>query len=598
MCKDKNILKLCDTIHLCRSFVILFNLCQITMPETNEYYQPELTLPDIINRAVLSNPDLFIGFPDKDGILFPLTYKELLGKAKRISTGLFNLGLRKGDKLIIATWENKETVELLWGCFLLGVVPTILQPPGAYSGYNPSFVKLMNVYDQLERPYIFMSKDVKYSGDLPEEKIKHIENLDFNGTYITPILKPEELAFIQFSSGSTGDPKGIILTHKNLMVNMNSFRLGLDIHYPDLMDNWMPLFHDMGLIGCHLTPIYCMISQIQIETADFIMNPLSWLHQMSQQKITISGCTNFGLILVLRNLKRSKPLTNLDFSSLKALLIGAEPISVKTMQEFVEAIKPFGFRPEAMTPGYGMAEATLAISFAELMKQSKVTAFDASLLDRENKAQPVAPSYPSARILSEVGIALPDIGIRITDIYDKIVEDGIVGHIQLRGPSITSGYYHNSIATNSHFCGEWLRTGDIGFFFEGHLYISGRFKNIIFKNGRNYFANDLEEMASSLDEIAYGKICIGGTTAMETGQDKIIAFVAGINEGKAVETLRKLRVLLRSNLGITVDELVMLKSNEIPKTSSGKLQRYKLMQRYINGEFEDQRIYPHKSERQ
>jgi acyl-CoA synthetase (AMP-forming)/AMP-acid ligase II len=366
---------------------------------------------------------------------------------------------------------------------------------------------------------------------------------------------------------------------------MNSFRLGLDMHNPDIMDNWMPLFHDMGLIGCHLTPIYSMISQIQIETADFIMNPISWLNQMSRQKITISGCTNFGLSLVLRNIRRTKPLTGLDFSSVKALLIGAEPISVRTMQEFIETIKPFGFRPEAMMPGYGMAEASLAISFATLMKLSKVTAFDAGLLDRENRAKPVALSDPSARVLSEVGVALPDISIRITDMNDNVVPDGIVGHIQLKGPSITSGYFNNPVATAELFCGEWLRTGDIGFFFEGHLYISGRFKNIIFKNGRNYFANDLEEMASTLDDITFGKISFGGMTSRETGQDKIIAFVAGMKEEKGVETLKALRSLMRSNLGITVDELVLVKSNEIPKTSSGKLQRFKLMQRYANGEF-------------
>ncbi|MCX6247524.1 MAG: AMP-binding protein [Bacteroidetes bacterium] len=555
------------------------------MPETNAYYQPELTLPDILYRAASTEPGLFIGFPDRTGSLLTVTYQELLDRAKRVAAGLFNLGLRQGDKLMIATGNNKETVELVWGCFLLGVVPTILQPPGTFSGYNPSVVKLLNVYDQLGCPYIFMGMEVRDSGELPAGRIKHIGELDLAGAYPKPDLKPGDLAFIQFSSGSTGDPKGVMLTHRNLMVNMNSFRLGLDMHYPDIMDNWMPLFHDMGLIGCHLTPMYSLISQIQIETADFIMNPISWLNQMSRQKITISGCTNFGLSLVLRNIKRTKPLTGLDFSPIKALLIGAEPISVRTMQEFIETIKPFGFRPEAMMPGYGMAEATLAISFASLMKPSKVTAFDASLLDRENRAKPVVLSDSSARVLSEVGVALPDIGIRITDMDDNVVDDGTVGHIQLKGPSITSGYFNNPVATAEVFCGEWLRTGDIGFFFEGHLYISGRFKNIIFKNGRNYFANDLEEMASTLDDITFGKICFGGITSRETGQDKIIAFVAGMKEEKAVETLRALRSLMRSNLGITVDELVLVKSNEIPKTSSGKLQRFKLMQRYTSGDF-------------
>jgi len=456
----------------------------------------------------------------------------------------------------------------------------------------------MNVYEQLNSPFIFMSSEMKDSGDLPEDKVKHIEELDCSGAYPDPILKPDDLAFIQFSSGSTGDPKGIMLTHKNLMVNMEAIRIGIDIHYPDNMGNWMPLFHDMGLIGYHITPLYCMVFQYQIETIDFIMKPGLWLNLMSQQKITISGCTNFGLALVLRYFNRKKPVFDWDFSSMKALLNGAEPISVKIMQDFVETFQPFGFRPEAMMPVYGMAEATLAISFAPLMKRSVITAFNAFLLDRENRARPFDPSDPSARLLSEVGVALNNIEIRITNDDDMPLEDGIAGHIQVKGPSITKGYYNNPRATAATFCGNWLRTGDIGFFFKGRLYISGRYKDIIFKNGRNYFANDLETMACIIDDIKFGKICFGGTTGRETGQDKVIAFVAGLQEEKALETFRELRALLRSNLGITVDEMVLIKSNEIPKTSSGKLQRFKLMQHYINGEFDDRRISSDKLDNQ
>jgi acyl-CoA synthetase (AMP-forming)/AMP-acid ligase II len=237
-----------------------------------------------------------------------------------------------------------------------------------------------------------------------------------------------------------------------------------------------------------------------------------------------------------------------------------------------------------------MAEATLAISFTPLMQPSVITAFNASRLDREKRAYPLDHSDPAARVLSGVGVALNDVEIRIVDDNDLPLENGFAGHIQLKGPGITLGYYNNPGATESAFCGEWLRTGDIGFFFEGNLYISGRHKDIIFKNGRNYFANDLESMACNLEDISYGKVCFGGITGKETAQDKVIAFAAGIQESKAVETFSQLRALLRSNLGITVDELVLVKSNEIPKTSSGKLQRFKLMQRYINGEFDTKRI--------
>jgi acyl-CoA synthetase (AMP-forming)/AMP-acid ligase II len=308
---------------------------------------------------------------------------------------------------------------------------------------------------------------------------------------------------------------------------------------------------------------------------------------MGRHKIAISGGTNFALALVLRYLKRSKPVLDWNFSTMKALLNGAEPISVKIMLDIVEALEPSGFRPEAMMPVYGMAEATLAISFTPLMQPSVIKAFDASMLDRENIARQVDPSDLQARLLSGVGIALNDVEIRILDETDQPVRDGISGNIQLKGTGITKGYYHKPDATAAAFCGEWLRTGDIGFFHEGHLFISGRQKDIIFKNGRNYFPNDLETMACSLDDISYGKVCFGAITNRDTGYDKVIVFLAGVPEQKATETFRQLRALLRSNLGITVDELVLIKSNEIPKTSSGKLQRFKLMQRYISGDFAD-----------
>ena len=560
------------------------------MPITSDYYQPELTLPDLLIRATLTPHDLFIGYVNEEGIIKNQTYRELLSEAKLTASGLANLGLKQSDKVIIATRFNEETVGLLWGCFLLGVVPTILQPPMTFSGYNPSVVKLLEVFEQLQRPYVFMSPGLKESGDLPPEKIRFREQLDCTGAFPEPALKADDLAFIQFSSGSTGNPKGVMLTHRNLMVNMDAIRIGLDLHYPDNVGNWMPLFHDMGLIGYHLTPLYCITFQYQVETIDFIMKPGLWLNLMSRQKITISGCTNFGLALVLRYLKRSKPTSDWDFSSMKALLNGAEPISVKILNDFVGALSLSGFRPEAMMPVYGMAEATLAISFTPLMQPSVISAFDAALLDRENTALCVDPSDPAARLLSGVGIALNDVKIRIVDKDDHLVEEGISGHIQLKGASITKGYYNKHEATAEAFCGDWLRTGDIGFFFEGNLFISGRHKDIIFKNGRNYFANDLETMACSIDDISYGKVCFGAITSRETGYDNVIAFIAGVPEQRATEIFSRLRALLRSNLGITVDELVLIKSNEIPKTSSGKLQRFKLMQRYTGGEFDDRRI--------
>ncbi|MEI6901304.1 MAG: AMP-binding protein, partial [Bacteroidota bacterium] len=337
-------------------------------------------------------------------------------------------------------------------------------------------------------------------------------------------------------------------------------------------------------------PIYGITSHFHIETIDFIMNPGLWLNMMSQYRINITGCPNFGLALVLRYLSRKKPEKPLDLSSMKAMLNGAEPISVRIMNDFIDALEPYSFNPDAMMPVYGMAEATLALTFTPLMQPSTITSFSSTKLDRENMAIRVESSDPETRVISGVGSPLNDVEIRVVNESDEPLPDNISGHLQVRGAGITKGYYNKAEATLTAFCGDWLRTGDIGFFFDGNLYISGRHKDIIFKNGRNYFANDLEAMACTIEHIDYGKVCFGGTTNLETGHDKVIVFIAGIPDSRALDTFRELRGLLRSNLGITLDEMIPIKSNEVPKTSSGKLQRFKLMQRYLNGEFDSKRI--------
>jgi len=560
------------------------------MPQLSKYYQPELTLPNLLKRASACPDALYVGYMQENGEINRQSYRDLLDEALALAAGLQHLGLNQGDKVIIATQDNRETITLLWGCFLAGMVPTVLQPPMTFSGYNPAVIKLKNVFAQLGEPYIFLSSKITETDDLPAEKIKHSGDLNCSGSFTEPRLHPDDLAFVQFSSGSTGDPKGIMLTHHNLMVNMDAIRIGLNLQHCDSTGNWMPLFHDMGLIGYHLTPIYLTHNQFHIETIDFIKNPGLWLDLMSGARINVTGCPNFGLALVQRFLSRKKTLPAWDFSPMKAMLNGAEPISVQIMNDFVEKLQPFGFSPEAMMPVYGMAEATLAISFTPLMQPSVITAFNAEVLDLEYKAIKADRTDGSARLLSGVGLALNDTEIRIVDHNDQPLKDGMAGHIQLKGQGITNGYYNKPDETEAAFSNGWLRTGDIGFFFEGNLYVSGRHKDIIFKNGRNYFANDLEVMACTLEDISYGKVCFGGITSRETGHDKVIAFLAGSPGEKAMETFRQLRNLLRANLGITVDELVMVKSNEIPKTSSGKLQRYKLMQRYNAGEFDGQVI--------
>ncbi len=552
---------------------------------------PELTLPEALHRSARLFPSLGISYVQDDGSVDNQTYVQLLRESTALACGLLSIGMKQGDTAIIATSENRKTITLLWGCFLAGIVPSILQPPVTFSDYNPAATKLLNVFRLLGCPYIFTNDAIKDSDPFLTGKIvQYIDVPKLKGTINAPV-KPDDIAFIQFSSGSTGEPKGITLTHNNIAKNIHAIIAGIDLLTTDHGGNWMPLYHDMGLIGYHLTPIYAPCQQYHIDTVDFIKNPRLWLDMMSQYKINVTGCPNFGQALVLRYLKRKSGDQDWDFSPVKAMLNGAEPISLRIVDEFTRALKKFNFGEEAMMPVYGMAEATLAISFTPLMKPTIVTYFDSDKLDNELKAVKVSSGAAGrrSRPIISVGVPLSFVSIRIADETGLELPDGSVGHVQVKGESVTRGYYQNQAATLAAFDNEWLRTGDIGFFFEDNLYISGRYKDIIFMNGKNYFAHDLENVAVTLEEITYGKIAFGGITDQKSGKEKVLVFVAGIPETKAINTLHTLRALLRKTLGIQLDEMISIRSNEIPKTSSGKIQRYKLIQRYLQGDFKDNR---------
>ncbi len=553
---------------------------------------PELTLPELLHRAANEYPHLGISYVQDNGTLVNQSYPELLKESAAMARGLFSLGLQPGDKAIIATSQNRQTITLLWACLLGGIVPTILQPPVTFNEYNPAASKLLNVFRQMGKPWVLTSGITQDSYPEMDGNIIHFADIPHEDGAIDIHPSLDTLAFIQYSSGSTGEPKGIMLSHRNIALNLQAITIGLDLHPNDHVGNWMPLYHDMGLIGYHLTLVSVPAHQFHIDTVDFIKNPGLWLDMMTRYQISVTGCPNFGQALVLRYMKRKPDGQNWNFSSMKALLNGAEPISVRIMEEFNRSMMKYGFAEEAMMPVYGMAEATLAISFSPLMEPSVITGFDAEMLDRQGIAVKTSSSARSRQVRNIVSVGKPlnFVDIRIVDEHDKPVPESHIGHIQVKGGSITGGYFEQPEATSKVFTDGWLRTGDLGFLFEGNLYITGRFKDIIFVNGRNFFSHDLENMACSLEGFTYGKIVFGGITDTKTGKEKVLAFVAGVPSESAGEMLHRLRTLLRKNLGIHLDELILVRSNEIPKTSSGKIQRYRLIQQYLLGSFKDNRI--------
>ncbi len=549
------------------------------------------TLQDILINAATNYPKNGIGYVHYDGDIYFQSYLELFKQSKKLLYGLTQFGIQPKDKLILALNKNEETIPLLWACISGGIIPTILQPPISFSEINPAAEKLTKVYNLLNKPKIIFSDNLYDKWDsknISKESLLNFSSIPQSDDNIG-IIKADEndIAFIQFSSGSTGAPKGIMLTHKNIITNLDAISIGMELSLKDSSVNWMPLYHDMGLFGFHFTALYKTVNQYQIDPADFIKKPFLWLDIISQKKITTTGCPNFGQSIALRHLKRKKA-SNWDLSHLKVIFNGAEPISVTIMNEFTKELEKFGFNPKAMMPAYGMAESTLAITFSPLLQLPTVIPFNRKELQNNNKAVKSTDDkdIETQKIVS-VGKALNDIEIRIVDDNDKALEETKVGHIQIKGKSITHGYYNDPIATKKSYCGEWFRTGDLGFIFDGNLFITGRFKDIIFINGKNYYANDLENIALQIEEVNFGKIVFGGVFDEKLGHDKLILFLVGSPNKKNSNTFTKIKQLFRKTIGINIDVFIPIKSNQIPKTSSGKIQRYKLISQYLKGKFDE-----------
>ncbi|MCK9167589.1 MAG: AMP-binding protein [Bacteroidales bacterium] len=541
-------------------------------------------LQEVIKSAAENPSQHWIGYVNPEGKVMRQSYAMLYENALDILAQMHGKGMQKGDYLIIAAESNYEILNYLWAAILGGIIPTVLQPPVGFLVQNPAAEKLIKVYKLLDSPWVYLPKGIHDNtpGIDPKRIINGTEQSAKTGKARVCCSEPGDIAYLQFSSGSTGDPKGIILSHKNIIINIDAISEALRFTPDDTTCNWMPLYHDMGLIGYHFTPIYLTHNQLHIETTDFIKDPYLWLRILSEERVNITGCPNFGQALINRHIKR-KPLPALDLSALRGILNGAEPISPEIMENFMENLLPHGLAPGAMMPVYGMAEATLAITFSELGEKPVIRSFNPTRLSGEGRAIPENDHTVPVHRIVNVGRPLRGITLTIRNKKGDRLEEGEVGEICIQGETLFRGYFSTSAETKAEGEPGGFRTGDQGFLFEGALYITGRYKDIIFIHGKNYYANDLEAYAIRECDLVYGKFIIGGYPDRAKGRDSIIAFLAGSDNENTRIKFEQIAALFSRNMGIHIDHFVVIKSNQIHKTSSGKIKRYRIIQDFLEG---------------
>ena len=540
--------------------------------------------------------DREIRFIDGDKDESALSFSELWNKAVALLGALQKRGMNTGDELVIFSKSNQQFVIAFWAAVLGGIVPV----PVAVGISDEHRLKLFRILTQLQRATLYTDSEL-YKRLLEfaesEERNEIIEKLQQRtmlGSDIGPGLPGEiyagssnDTAFIQYSSGSTSDPKGVCLTHENLTTNIRAIVEGTGWGKDDQSLSWMPLTHDMGLIGYHLSVLAAGMNHAVMDTGVFVRRPLLWMSKASEMQATQLCSPNFGYKHFLKLFER-KGLDNLDLSSVRLILNGAEPISWDLCEEFLKALAPFGLQRKAMFPVYGLAEATVGVTFTALGDE-----YSRIVVDRHNLrvGAPVTflqPDDEDAVSFVKVGRAIRDCNIRITDDEDNLLDDGVVGNIQASGKNITPGLYGDDEAAAELFTGDrWLRTGDCGVIVDGDLVITGRSKDIIIVNGQNYYPHDIEEIIAQLDSLDLGKVVVCGVSTSESQTEELLVFLLYRQDVESFRTLADgVRDLVAARTGLQVDHVIPV--TRIPKTTSGKVQRAKLAASYADGDFAEE----------
>ncbi|MBT8421760.1 MAG: non-ribosomal peptide synthetase, partial [Gammaproteobacteria bacterium] len=534
-------------------------------------------------------------FVDSDDDHRSLTFTELVDAALACLQSFQERGLGAGDEIVIFTDNNQEFLTAFWAAILGGIVPV----PVAVGISDEHRLKLFRILQQLERASIFSNDglftrlrefaDSKDQGDILELlKTRSVVSSQIATTGQGTIhqARPQDRAFIQYSSGSTSAPKGVCLTHLNVCTNTRAIIKGLQLSEQDRSFSWMPLTHDMGLIGYHISMLTANMHHAIMDTSVFVRRPLLWLQKVTELGSTVLCSPNFGYKHYLRVFER-KGAGEIDLSHVRLLLNGAEPISVSLCEEFLAAMKPHGLRREALLAVYGLAEATLAVTHPVLGDEYTYITLDRHQLRNGEPYVECADGSRDAVRFVRLGTLFDGCDLRITDNHDVEVPAGHIGHVQLSGPNITEGIYGDRNDEAGLFTTDgWLRTGDCGAIANGELIITGRDKEIVIVNGQNYSPHDIEEVVCELDEIELGKVVVGGASPAGSQGEELLVFILYRKDPETFRELAKaVRRVVGAQVGLEVDHVIPVA--RVPKTTSGKIQRSMLVQAYLDGEYDE-----------
>ena len=510
-----------------------------------------------------------------DGSETVQSYPELWQDAQRIVAGLRNIGLKPQDKVIFQLEDNQDFICAFWGCVLGGFVPVPVSIAPIYEPANNIASKLQNTWQMLEKPLVLTSSAL--AADIDNfSRVLNLEN--FKIATVDQLLKCEpdlelhqseleDLAILFLTSGSTGMPKCVMLNHRNILSMTTGLILMGHFSSQESVLNWMPLDHVGALVSLSIMAVSLGCQQIHVPTELIVQNPLQWLDLIDKHQATISWSPNFAFSLICdRTVEINRQ--QWDLSSMKFIINAGEPIVTKTARNFLKLLSRHGLPNNAIHPAFGMCETSSGITYSDsfsLESSSDETSF------------------------VELGLPIAGAALRIVDDNEQIVTENTIGRLQVKGASVTAGYYKNPQANQEVFTSDgWFNTGDLGFLDQGHLTITGRIKDVIIINGLNYYCHEIE---AAVEELAGVEVSYTGACAVRqpgSNTDKLaIFFNTSLNDDESLLTLLKeIRACVVNKVRINPDYLIPVNKEIIPKTAIGKIQRSQLSQRLQTGEFQ------------
>lgn len=520
-----------------------------------------------------------------------INYSQLKESATTIAAGLQSQGLQHAQAVAIMLPTCVEYFYCFIGILMAGGIPVPIYPPARPSQLEDHMRRHAQILINCDANLLITVEDAIRVAKLLKSQVPNLKKvitpedlLESSNRFVPLQLKESDTAFIQYTSGSTGQPKGVILSHANLLANIRAMGSVVKAGPEDVFVSWLPLYHDMGLIGAWLGSLYYAALFVVMPPLNFLAHPERWLWAIHHFRGTLSASPNFGYEYCVRRLDE-KALQGLDLSSWRAAFNGAEAVSAETLEQFTRRFEPYGFRQRAMMPVYGLAESSVGLAFPPIDRGAIIDSIDRTLFMHTGSAKNIDNNHALALKFPSSGPPLPGHQVRIVDQANRELPERKEGRIQFRGPSSTSGYYRNAKKTSELFVDDWLDTGDLGYVAGGEIYVTGRIKDIIIRAGRNIYPQELEEAVGYLEGISAGRVAVFGSEDQNSKTERLI--VLAETRARDESELKRLRTAINTLAtdltGSPPDDIVLAPPNTVLKTSSGKIRRVASRELYESG---------------